>query len=231
MKISCITIDDDSEALNLLKKHLSKIDLFDIKGQFTSGIDALAFLRTTCVNVIFTEITLPSINGFELAATLPSDQKFIFITRHQEYALHSFSYRVIDYILKPLSQNRLFKGVEKLIAEARVDANFQMSPDSVFFRSGGKMMRIDFNDILFVKGEKEYVSLNLRDERLLIYKRMKDMESLLPLNFIRVHISYIINVNYLLKVDNRHLVIGTERIPIGDSYRAQLQRYVDTQSF
>jgi two-component system LytT family response regulator len=232
MKTSCIIIDEPG-TLALLKQYISKVSAFEFKGQFYNGGDAVSFLQNQRVDIIFIDIDKPGMSDLELAGVLPRDQKFIFITGPGKHALNNFPYHVIDYLPKPLSYINFTQTVEKIAASVeKQPVNIPIEINHLFVKSGSQMVRISFEDILYIKGEKEYVSLHFKKERLLIYKRMKDMESLLPSCFMRVHLSYIINKNYLVKVvANKHLFIGIEKIPIGGSYRNRIKNYIDLRAF
>ncbi len=231
MKTSCILIDDEPSALELLEDYVSKTSFLELKGQFDNGQDALNFLSEQPVDVIITDIVMPGMSGLELAAVLPPDQKFIFITGHEKYALHSFGYRVIDYILKPVPFPRFLQALTKIGSSIELQPPVYPGASYLFVKSSGQMVRINFDEIIYIKGAREYVSLHFKEKRLLIYRRMKEMEQLLPTNFIRVHVSYIINVNHLVKVAAKYAVTGSDEIPISGSYRGRLQQYIDPQSF
>ena len=118
------------------------------------------------------------------------------------------------------------------ITDENKPVNTPLENNHLFAKSGSQMVRINFDEILYIKGEKEYVSLHFKDERLLVYKRMKDIESLLPSNFMRVHLSFIINTKHIVKViGNKHVFIGAEKIPIGGTYRTRIKDYINRYTF
>jgi len=230
MEISCIIIDDEPNALSLLEKHILKIPSLNLKGKYFDALDSLEYLRKEQVDLIFTDINMPMLTGLELAEILPRNQKFIFTTAYAEHALNSFNYHVVDYLLKPISFKRFLQAVNKTEAMSFADTSV---PDNVtnpkkvmFAKSGRQIVKIDFDDILLIKGEKEYVSLQFKNERLLIYKRMKEMEILLPLHFKRIHTSYIINTNYIRKIEMNHVWVGNQNIPISKSYKDDFLRFL-----
>jgi len=176
---------------------------------------------------------MPGMTGLELADALPPGQQIIFITGSEQYALEVFRYRVIDYLLKPVSYERFLRAISKI--HAKIAAQTDRTPavsDHLFAKKNGGMIRINFDEILYVKGEKEYISLHFREERLLIYKRMKEMENFLPSNFIRIHSSYIINSDHLLKVQaGKTVIVGSEEIPIGGTYRTRFAEFLSRDLF
>ncbi len=223
MKISCIIIDDEPNALALLDGYIEKIPSLQLMGKFFDAVDALEFLKKQQVEVIFTDINMPLLTGFELADILPRNQKFVFTTAYAEHALTSFSFHVIDYLLKPITFKRFSQAVLKIEPTGMEALSRTMPADTqetfLFAKSGRQIIKIKFDDILFIKGEKEYVNIQLKTEKLLIYKRMKEMEALLPPQFKRVHVSYIVNTHHIQKVVMNHVLIGAVRIPISESYK------------
>jgi len=233
MKISCIIIDDEPNALALLESYIEKIPSLEVRGKFFDGAEALDFLKRNKVDVIFTDIQMPLLSGFELADILPRSQKFVFITAYAEHALNSFSFHVVDYLLKPISFKRFSQAVFKVENIAGIEAAMpQPAADTqpqpfLFAKSGRQIVKVNFDDILFIKGEREYVNLQLRNEKLLIYKRMKEMETLLPPQFKRVHISYIVNTQHIQKVVMNHVQVGNASIPVSDTYRDGFMRFLE----
>jgi two-component system LytT family response regulator len=231
MKISCIIIDDEPNALSLLEGHIIKIPSLALKGKFFDALEALEFLKKEQVDIIFTDINMPLLTGLELAEVLPGNQRFIFTTAYAEHALNSFSYYVIDYLLKPITFKRFIQSVNKIEAVNPVDARTAGEtgqPKAVIFaKSGKQVVKIVFEEILYVKGEKEYVSVQFQNKRLLIYKRMKEMEELLPPYFRRIHLSYIINVNHIQKIEMNHVLIGDVSIPVSEHFRSSFFQFLN----
>jgi DNA-binding LytR/AlgR family response regulator len=231
MKISCIIIDDEPNALALLEGYIAKIPSLELKGKFFDGVEALEFLKRHKVDVIFTDIQMPLLTGFELADILPGNQKFVFITAYAEHALNSFSFHVIDYLLKPITFKRFSQAVFKIEGTTGNEPgteNMQKTPDKFLFaKSGRQIIKINFDDILFIKGEKEYVNIQMHNEKLLIYKRMKEMETLLPAQFRRVHISYIVNTQHIQKVVMNQVMLANTKIPVSDTYKDAFLRFLD----
>jgi DNA-binding LytR/AlgR family response regulator len=234
MKISCIIIDDEPHALSLLEGYILQTPSLHLKGKFFDALEALEFLKKEHTDLIFTDINMPLLTGLELAEVLPGKQKFIFTTAYAEHALTSFSYHVIDYLLKPITFKRFIQAITKAEAmnapEATVVDGREEHQSIIFVKSGKQVVRIDLNEILFIKGEREYVSLHFKDERLLIYKRMKEMEAILPLYFKRIHTSYIININHINKIELNHISVGTENLPISDNYRAGFLKFLNEKT-
>ncbi len=225
MALSCIIIDDEPNAVKLLEMYISKTDALQLKGIFYDGIDALDFFKKgNTADVVFSDINMPLLSGLDLAELLPATQKFIFTTAYSEHAVSSFSFLVVDYLLKPITIKRFQQAIlklEHLILEKTVEANKQ--DDFTYIKNGKQLIKLTFSKVLYVAGAKEYADIHTSDGHFLVYKRMKEIESILPSHFIRVHNSYIINSKYIERVDTSTLIIAKKEIPIGDSYKERLK--------
>lgn len=231
MKISCVIIDDDPDALKLLEEYINAVPFLELQGQFFDALEAREFLRGVKTDVIITDINMPVISGMQFAKLMPKSQKFIFTTAHEEHAPNSFQFHVIDHLLKPVSFSRFIIAAEKIKMINPKDQRDTPEDTHMFVRSRGQVLRVNYDEILYIHGEKEYVGIHFQDKRILIYKRMKEMERLLPGNFKRVHLSFIINLNYLDMVSGNYVTIGEERIPIGLSYRHAFHEYLNSRLY
>lgn len=231
MKISCIIIDDDPDALKLLEEFVRAVPFLDLKAQFYDPFGAYKFLRGTKVDVIIADVAMTAISGLQFARLMPHGQKFVFTTSNAKHALNSFQFHVIDYLVKPVSFTRFLVTAEKIKMMHTHELAGGSQGMHMFARTGGQVVRINFDDILYIRGEKEYVGIHFKDKRILIYKRMKEMESLLPGNFKRVHLSFIVNVNHVDKVAANQIFTGDEKIPIALSYRHTFHEYINERLF
>jgi DNA-binding LytR/AlgR family response regulator len=229
MKISCIIIDDEPCALKLMEDHIAGIPFLELKGCFFDGLEAIEFLKERQVDVIFTDITMPIISGLQLAEAMPAGQRFVFTTAHEEYAVKSFRYHVVDYLVKPVTPERFNITAEKLKTLQQPSESAGADTSYLFVKSGGHIHKIFLNDVHVIRGEKEYVGIHFKDRRLLVYKRMKEMEQLLPAHFKRVHLSFIVNINHLDKIAANYVMAAGEQIPIGLSYRQSFQEFISRQ--
>ncbi|SEN00976.1 DNA-binding response regulator, LytR/AlgR family [Mucilaginibacter gossypiicola] len=230
MKISCIIIDDEPNALKLLASYIEKAPTLFLMGQFFDALEAMEFLKGQQVDVIFTDINMPMISGLQLASCLPKRQKFIFTTAYAEYALDSFNYQVVDYLLKPIEFERFLEAVDKVTAPHGSHSdktNRQGEREHIFVKSSGKLLKIYLADIRYIRGEREYVGLYMGESRHLVYKRMKEIELLLPDNFKRIHLSYIINTLHIQEISSGEVVIAGISLPIGSTYREAFNRYLN----
>jgi DNA-binding LytR/AlgR family response regulator len=230
MSFSCIIVDDEPNALHLMQDYIGRTLLLDLKGTFSDAVEALEFLRKKkAVDVIFTDVNMPMLSGMDMADILPRSQRFIFTTAYSEHALSSFSYYVIDYLLKPISFKRFSQSVAKIeqsFLHSTKDTS-AVDQEFIFVKSGKQFIKIIFSEIFFIMGAKEYVSIQTRKGKILVYIRMKGIGDLLPNYFMRVHHSYIVNTKYLERVQSGIVVVAGINIPVSDSYKNSVIVFVD----
>lgn len=216
-KIKCIIIDDEPLAVDLLKHYAeNNVDL-ELVFATTEVFDAIDFLKSNKVDLIFTDIQMPDLTGIQLMKVLDDSQKFILTTAYPDYALESFNYNVIDYLLKPISKEKFDQSIIKF--KALFVEKIQANKDYVFVKSEGRQVKIVFDDILYVEGLKDYLKIITRTSKHLVLETMRSFEERLPTNFKRVHRSYLINTNHLTAIDGNSVYIQDKLIPIGETYR------------
>jgi two-component system LytT family response regulator len=231
IKLDCLVIDDEPNAGQLLEDYIAKIPHLTLKGKCYDAMEALEFLEHSRVDLIFLDINMPRLSGMELAHLLPRQQKIIFTTAYSEYAIESYEYNVIDYLLKPITFKRFLKAIEK--TEQIIHEQPAPTPppeDYIFVKSDKKMIRITLKDILYFEAVKEYIYVHMDNQKILIYKRMKDLAEKLPADFIRVHNSYIINCNHIGRIEGNFVQIRDGSIPLGISYKEQFLQFIRTRA-
>ncbi|HMH24306.1 MAG TPA: LytTR family DNA-binding domain-containing protein [Puia sp.] len=231
IKLDCLVIDDEPNAGKLLEDYIAKIPHLTLKGKCYNAMEAMEFLGHTPVDLIFLDINMPRLSGMELAHLLPRHQKIIFTTAYSEYAIESYEYNVIDYLLKPISFKRFLKAIEK--TEQIIHEQPSLPPpaeDYIFVKSDKKMIRITLRDILYFEAVKEYIYVHMDNQKILIYKRMKDLAEKLPADFIRVHNSYIINCKHIGRIEGNFVQMRGESIPLGISYKEQFLQFIRTRA-
>lgn len=225
MAFSCIIIDDEPNAVKLLEMYISKTNALELKGVFYDGIDALDFFKKgNTVDVVFSDINMPLLSGLDLAELLPATQKFIFTTAYSEHAVSSFSFLVVDYLLKPITLKRFQQALLKLEHLISETTNLSTkTTDFTYIKNGKQLIKLTFSKVLYIAGAKEYVDIHTSDGHFLVYKRLKEIETILPSHFIRVHNSYIINSKCIERMNTYSILIAKKEIPIGDSYKDRLK--------
>ena len=229
-----VAIDDEPLALQLVKGYVEKTPTLELAGAFDNPVDAVAFIRSGDVDLVLLDIQMPDLTGTELARVIAGGPKVIFTTAYEKYALEGFRLDAVDYLLKPFSYAEFLKAVqkaEKLINLERKELpSLEIRNEFLFIRSDYKIRRIDFSEIHYIEGLKDYVKIFLRGEKkpLLSQSTLKALESRLPEDrFMRVHRSYIVNLETVKVIDRGRIVYGEVRIPVTEQYRDRFQEFLD----
>jgi len=235
MSLSCIIIDDEPNAVNLLEMLIRQSTGWQLKARCYNALEALAFLKANQVDFIFLDINMPHLTGMELASLLPARTKIVFTTAYSEYAAESYTFQTIDYLLKPITLKRFLAAMQKI--ENYFDKSSPSSQDQpiqqeyFFVKSGKAFRKILLDEILYFEGEKEYVRLVTAQEQLLIYRRLKDIDEQLTTPFIRVHNSFIVNTKQLIKIQDNHIYIGDKQIPVSEKFKDGFMEVINKRVF
>jgi DNA-binding LytR/AlgR family response regulator len=232
--IKVVAIDDEPLALQLVKGYIEKTPFLELTGAFENPVDALAFISSSDVDLVMLDIQMPDLKGTELAGVLGGGPKVIFTTAYEKYALEGFRLDAVDYLLKPFSYAEFLKAVqkaEKLIElERRELPPLEIKNDFLFIKSDYKIRRINFSEIHYIEGLKDYVKIFLIGEKkpVLSLSTLKALEARLPEErFMRVHRSYIVNLDTVKVIERNRIVYGDVRIPVTDQYRENFQKFLD----
>lgn len=229
--MNCIIIDDEPLAIDLLESYVSKIEDLTLIGSFNNPLDALKLLRDTAsVDLLFLDIQMPEITGVEFKKIISSDVKVIFTTAYSDYAIESYDLNASDYLLKPITFQRFLKAIEK-VQNKTESSNINNSIDYCFVKTEYRHQKLFFSDILFLKGLSDYVAIQTKSGKVLTLQNMKDFESTLPKNrFIRVHKSYIVSIEHINYVERNRIIIDSEHIPIGATYKNTFWERINGQN-
>lgn len=238
MKIRCIAIDDEHPALLKIENYISKVPFLDLLATFDNAMDALDYLKSNTTDLVFLDIEMEEFTGIQLLKILKNKPKVILTTAYDQYAVQAFDLEVSDYLLKPISFERFMKSVEKIydqIAEKKIVATDKTIPeeirykeDYVFVKTEYSMKRVDFANILYIEGLKEYLSIFTDQGRIITLQNFKTVEDILPEeDFIRVHRSYIVSIKKIESIDKNRIKIEDKLIPIGDSYKKDFFALLD----
>jgi len=227
--ISCIIVDDEPLAIKLMESYVEKIPFLELKGSFTSGKSAFAFLQENPVELLFCDIQMPNLSGMDLSKMLPEGTRIIFTTAFSQYAVEGFKVHALDYLLKPISYDDFLTAARhaaKVISEKpSTETAKDDSPKSIFVKTEYKLQQIELDRITFIEGLKDYVKIHLDDgsDPVLSLMRMKRMEEQLPKDkFVRVQKSYIVSIPRIEAIERNRIIIGEDRIPIGETYQDSL---------
>src|SRR5579863_5100853 len=218
--ITCIAVDDEPLALEVLKKYIAKIYFLELKGTFTDAFEAKKALDIESVDLIFLDIQMPDINGIEFSKMVnKKTTAVIFSTAFSEYAVEGFNVDAIDYLLKPIEYDRFLKAVYK--AKEYVDylTNQELQEGYIFVKSDYQMVKVNLKEILYIEGLDDYIKIYLPGKSILTLMTLKTIAQKLPAReFIRAHRSYIVPIGKIEHISKSKIKIGDKEIPIGVSY-------------
>jgi DNA-binding LytR/AlgR family response regulator len=215
--LSCIIIDDEQHAIDLLRIHVQKTPSLHLLHATTNSIEGLHFLQTKAgreVDLVFLDIHMPDLNGIEFLRVAGQQHQFILTTAHEDYALQGYEYGVVDYLLKPITFDRFLKATRKVVAKraapvGELPAAASNREEFLFVRTEGMLQKVRLADICYVEGEKNYVSIQTDEYRVTTLLNMKDLEEQLPKDrFIRVHKSFIVAVDKITAIDKEHILVS-----------------------
>jgi len=234
MKLKTIAIDDEPLALRLVSDYVSKTPFLELVGSFDNPLDAIDFLSKQSVDLIFVDIQMPDLTGIEFARSLESAPKIVFTTAYEKYAIEGFKLNAIDYLLKPFSYEEFLKAAGKARKQTELEANVLPSIEAnsqfLFLKSEYKIRRINFNDILYIEGLKDYIKVYVSgdDKPVMSLNSIKSLEQKLPEDkFMRVHRSFIVNLDKIDTIERSRIIFGKVYIPVSDQYKDKFQEYLD----
>lgn len=223
--MNCIAIDDEPLALEVLKKYISKIPELNLLSVFSDAIEAMEYLQKNQVSLLFLDIQMPDINGFQLYNNLSVKPMVIFTTAYKEYAVEGFEVDAIDYLLKPFNLTRFQKAVTKAITWEKSKEKDDNPPSQhLYIHSDYKMVKVAFAEIIFIEALDDYVKINTATQSYLTLLSMKKILEKLPKKeFIRIHRSYIVATEKISFLQYRKIgLINNIKLPVGDTYRSEI---------
>jgi two-component system LytT family response regulator len=229
-RINCIIVDDEPVAREILENHLNRIDQIRIVASCKSAVEAFQAINSHPVDLVFLDIHMPDISGLSFARSVNRKLKIIFTTAYRDYAVEGFDLRAVDYLLKPISFERLLQGIDKYLEENRVPVREQARDlhephdDSMFVRAERKMVRVSFGEVLFIESLGDYIKIHLTGGKTLVTRDSitNISASLPPEEFIRVHRSFIVNRLHIDSYTSDTIGIGKHEVPISRSYREEV---------
>lgn len=231
--ISCLIVDDEAIARDIIASHVSKIESINIIATCDSAINAFKYINTQKIDLIFLDINMPDISGIAFAKSINKNIKVIFTTAYRDYAVEGFELQAVDYLLKPISFERLLKSVNTYFEiynkpEISIQNESVEKVDFLFVRSNRQMLKIDFNTIIYIESFSDYIKIHLKDSTIITRETISAIEAKLPIEqFIRIHRSFIIAIKQIASYTNEHITINNSALSISRSYKKQVLKRLE----
>src|SRR4030095_1181921 len=224
MNFNCVIVEDLIVAADYLKKCCEKSGMVEVKGHFVNVEEALVFLNQNSVDLIFLDVEMPGATGFDLLDQLAYSPQVILTTSKPEYAFNAFEYHVTDFLKKPFTYQRFLEALQKLNLPSE-NGNGTAEEDHIFIKSDGKLVRLNYSDILFIESMGDYVKFVTGDKKYITHNKIKNLEEKVSKqHFMKVHRSYIININKIDDIRENDLFIKGNEIPISKAHRSDVMK-------
>jgi two-component system, LytTR family, response regulator len=215
--LSCVIVDDDPISTRILEKLCAESDRVKVLRTFSSPTDAFNYLGNVVVDLLFLDIEMPAMSGLDLLRSLSHKPKVILTTVRPDYAVEAFDLEVLDYLVKPISFPRFMKAIGKLNnSHSHTPGN---GHSHIFIKQEGRFVKLNFEDIIYIQAQDDYISIHTRDRRYLVYETLKKVEQKLDPRFLRVHRSYIINKEFVQTMEDNSLSLPNKVVPVSASYK------------
>ena len=236
--IRCMAIDDEPLALQQIVAYIGKVPFLELAAQCQSALEAKAFLEQDTVDAVFCDINMPDLNGMDFVKSLAVPPLIVFTTAYSEYAVEGFRVNAVDYLLKPFglqdfqrAANRLKERLESSVADTHSVIGDSVA-DTLFLKTEYRIVKVNISDIRYIEAMSEYLKVYLQGEAkpIVTLLSLKKMEERLPDNFMRIHRSYIVNLNMIQEVNKNRIIMDADTyLPIGDLYKDTFQQYLETK--
>jgi len=227
MEIRCLIVDDEELALDVLEKYIALMPSLKLAGKCYSAVEAISFLHDEEIDLIFLDINMPELSGLDMLKTITDPPKVILTTAYSEYALESYEYGVIDYLLKPIKLERFIKAVNKVVEmmEIKVEDDDEKTEHSetLFIKEDQVSYNLELDQIHYIEAYGNYLKIHTAEKTYVTRDTMQNMHNTLPESmFIRVHKSYIVNLRKIKKLTGNMLLVNDAEIPVGSTYKNEL---------
>jgi two-component system LytT family response regulator len=227
--VNCIVVDDEPVAREILENHLQKVAAVNVVATCKNAIEAFNEINSNKIDLIFLDINMPEISGLSFAKSINKNIKVIFTTAYREYAIDGFNLQAVDYLLKPISFERLLQAVNKYLGENPseiIENSSEIIPDKsdfIFVRSDRKMIKINFSEINYIESFSDYIKFHLNDKIIVTRETISSIEAKLPKNeFLRIHRSYIVSISKIESFTNEFIEIHKKALPLSRSYKKEV---------
>ena len=238
IKITCVIVDDEPMALNLVESYVLKTPFLELKKKCYSAIEAMEFIKSAPVDLLFLDIQMPDLTGIEFSKMLPKDTRVIFTTAFDQYALEGFKVEALDYLLKPFDYAEFLAAANKAntwfeLVKGKRQSILSEEKEFLFVKSGYKQLRIKLADVLYFEGLKDYIKIRLKDnpKPILTLMSLKSLQEELPeTQFMRVHRSFIVSLKNIEEIERSQIIINNQRITVSEQYKPKFLAFVNKNS-
>jgi DNA-binding LytR/AlgR family response regulator len=236
LKLNCVIIEDEPLARNLMVEYVKKVPSLNLIEAFSNPLTAMETLRSAAIDILFLDVQMPEITGISLLKILKKRPLVVLTTAYSQYALEGYELDVADYLLKPITFERFLKSVEKitqrlesspLVQQPSVEQPYALTP-FIFVKDGTKLVKVKLDEILYIEGLKDYVTIHTVHQKIVTLQRLKTLEEQLPANkFIRIHNSFIVSLDSIEVIQKNEVQIKGTSLPIGDTYRKSFKEFIE----
>ena len=229
-KIKCLLVDDEPTALDILQNHLSKIEMIEIVGRCKNATEAFNSISSNEVDLIFLDINMSGISGISFARSINRSIKIIFTTAYREYAIEGFDLHAVDYLLKPISYERLLDAVtnyREQHLQKQVLSQAGTKSDFIFLKIDRKMHKIDFNKILWIESLRDYLKIETTEGTKITRETISGLEAKLPNDFLRIHRSFIVALKRIDRYSTEEVIVNGKSLPISRSYKEDVLKKLE----
>jgi DNA-binding LytR/AlgR family response regulator len=233
--MKCIIVDDEPLAIEIVEAYVGRIDELQLVGTFRNAIAAFSFIQQNPVELVFLDIQMPKLSGIEFLKTLKNPPKVIITTAFRDYAIEGFELEVVDYLLKPIPFERFLKSVSKVLSlrgEVQPTATQSSNESFIYFKVDKKMVKTKIAEILYIESIKDYVKVRTADKEIITQQKISYLDESLPRNqFLRVHRSFIVNLDRIDAYTATDVEINKFKVPIGRNYKNDVMKVLSKQVF
>ncbi len=225
--MNCIIIDDDETARLIIKQHCLNSERIIVLEEFSSAIDAIKYLNTAKVDLVFLDIHMPTFSGFDFIQTLKTPPKIVLTTSDKNLAIEAFEYKsVIDYLLKPITKERFTKSLEKIeslkISE-ETNSEIKINSDFIFVNVDRRLVKINITDIYLIEAKGDYINIKTNEKNYIVHSTLKKIGDKLPTEtFFKVHRSFIINTSEIIDIEDNTVLVRKDVVPVSRSKKGEL---------
>jgi len=227
MNLKCIIVEDEPLAVNIMKDYIQQIPFLELIAVCNDAISAMQKLNENQIDLIFLDLHLPKIKGLDFLSAIKNAPKVIITTAYHEFAVESYQYQVLDYLLKPIAFERFVSAVQKALPTAKTESQIKNEPEFLFFTVNKKRAKIQVQEILYIESQKENIKIVLKERTIITRHSISELEKTLPSDFIRIHRSFIVSKSKIDFFDSQSVEIQGVQIPIGRNYKDYIKSLLE----